>query len=231
MRELDLPVMHDDQHGTAVVILAGLLNALKVVQKNISDVRIVISGAGSAGIATANLLLEAGATNMAMTDSKGIIAVGREDMNPHKESLAARINPSGARGSLADALAGADVFIGVSKAGIVSEEMIRSMAPGAIVFAMANPIPEIMPDMAKAAGAVVVATGRSDFPNQVNNVLAFPGMFLGAMEARRQFVPAMRVAAARALAALVPEPIAERILPSALEQNVARVVADAVKSV
>jgi len=230
-RELDIPVMHDDQHGTAVVILAGLLNGLKVVGKKIEDVRVVISGAGAAGIATANLLLEAGVGSLTMTDSKGIIAAGRGDMNPHKDTLAARINPEGKTGSLADALRGADVFIGVSKPGIVDEEMIRSMASGAIVFAMANPVPEIIPDIARAAGAAVVASGRSDFPNQVNNVLAYPGMFLGAMEARRPFVPAMRVAAAHALATLIPNPTADRILPSALEQNVARAVADAVKSV
>ena len=230
-RELDIPVMHDDQHGTAVVILAGLLNALKVVGKEMSSARVVISGAGAAGIATANLLVEAGAGSLAMTDSKGIIAVGRDDMNPRKDALAARTNPNGTTGSLADALRDADVFIGVSKPGIVNEEMIRTMAAKAIVFAMANPVPEIMPDVARAAGAAVVASGRSDFPNQVNNVLAYPGMFLGAMEARRPFVPAMRVAAAHALASLVPHPTADRILPSALEQNVARAVADAVKSV
>jgi malate dehydrogenase (oxaloacetate-decarboxylating) len=229
--ELDIPVMHDDQHGTAVVVVAGVLNALKVVGKNISGARIVVSGAGAAGIASARLLLEAGAAHMAMTDSQGLIAVGRDGMNAHKDSLAAMINPEGKTGTLAEALVGADVFIGVSKPGILTQEMVRSMNDKTIVFAMANPIPEIMPDVARAAGAAVVATGRSDFPNQVNNVLAYPGMFLGALEARLpHFTPKMRLAAAQALAALVPSPTAERILPNLLEPNISRVVADAVKA-
>lgn len=229
-RELDIPVMHDDQHGTAVVILAGLLNALKVVGKELASVKIVISGAGSAGMATARLLLDAGATHIVMTDSKGIIAEGRDGMNEYKSLLAARINPNRVTGSLADALVGADAFVGVSAPGIVSEQMVASMAPQAIVFSMANPIPEIMPDVARAAGAAVVATGRSDFPNQANNVLAYPGMFLGAMESKKQFTGAMRAAAARALAGMVPHPTAERILPSVFDEGVARIVADAVKS-
>jgi malate dehydrogenase (oxaloacetate-decarboxylating) len=230
--ELDVPVMHDDQHGTAVVILAALLNALAVVGKSLETISIVISGVGAAGIATANLLLEAGAANIAMVDSKGMIAVGRDGMNEVKTKLAERINPAGRTGSLADAMAGADVFIGVSAAGIVTEEMVRTMASGAIVFAMANPIPEIMPELAKSAGAAVVATGRSDYPNQVNNVLAYPGMFLGVLEAKaKKFTPAMRIAAARALAASVGTPNAERILPSVLEGDSARVVADAVKAI
>ncbi len=229
MRELDVPVMHDDQHGTAVVILAGLLNALKVVGKELSQVKMVISGAGSAGMATARLLLDAGAMNIVMTDSKGIIAEGRDGMNAYKSLLAARINPNRVTGSLADALVGADVFIGVSAPGIVTEQMVTSMASQPIVFSMANPIPEIMPDLARAAGAAVIATGRSDFPNQVNNVLAYPGMFLGAMEAKKQFTGAMRAAAARALAGMIPEPTVDRILPSVFDVGVARIVADAVK--
>ena len=227
--ELDIPVMHDDQHGTAVVILAGLLNALKVAQKSLADVRIVISGAGAAGIASAKLLLAAGAGHIRMLDSKGIIAEGRDDMNPMKTALAKQINPAQQTGSLSDALRGADVFIGVSKPGVLTGDMIKTMAAKPIVFAMANPIPEIMPEEALAAGAAVVATGRSDFPNQVNNVLAYPGMFLGAMEARKKFTPAMRIAAARALSELVKDPTADRILPSILEAGVSRVVAEAVK--
>ncbi len=230
-RELDVPVMHDDQHGTAVVILAALLNALKVVGKTMETARIVISGAGSAGMATAYLLLDAGATNITMCDSQGIVFVGREGMNARKTALAERLGGSPAAGTLAEAMAGSDAFIGVSAPGIVTEEMVRSMAPAAIVFAMANPIPEIMPDLAKAAGAAVVATGRSDFPNQVNNVLAYPGMFLGVLEARaKRFTPAMRLAAARALAATVPEPTAECVIPSVFGTNAARIVADAVRS-
>ncbi len=230
-RELDVPVMHDDQHGTAVVILAGMLNAMKVVGKSIESASIVISGVGSAGIATANLLLAAGATRVTMVDSKGIIAPGREGMNEVKDAMATRINPEGRAGSLADAMRGADAFVGVSAPGIVTEGMVRAMAPGAVVFSMANPIPEIMPEQAKAAGAAVVATGRSDYPNQVNNVLAYPGMFLGALEAKLpRFTSEMFLASARALAAMVPEPTTERILPSLLEGGAARVVADAVKS-
>jgi malate dehydrogenase (oxaloacetate-decarboxylating) len=229
-RELDIPVMHDDQHGSAVVVLAALTNALKVVGKAFADVRVVISGAGAAGIASARLLLDAGARQMDMADSRGLIAVGRDGMNAYKDALASRINPERKTGSLEDALRGADVFIGVSRPGIVTTEMIRSMAKDAVVMTMANPVPEIMPDAAREAGARIVATGRSDFPNQVNNVLAYPGMFLGAFEARLpRFTPKMRVAAAMALAHLVDVPTADRILPSLLEPNVSRVVADAVK--
>ncbi len=229
--ELDIPVMHDDQHGTAVVVLAGLLNALKVVGKSIETVSIVISGAGAAGMATARLLLDAGATHITMCDSQGIIAVGRDGMNDRKSELAERINTTGRHGSLTDAMLGSDVFIGVSAAGIVNEEMVRSMNTGAIIFSMANPIPEIHPNLAKAAGAAVIATGRSDFPNQVNNVLAYPGMFLGVLESNAvQFTNAMRLAAARALAASITDPTPDRILPSVLEGNSARIVADAIKS-
>ncbi len=228
--ELDIPVMHDDQHGTAVVILAGVLNALKVVGKSIETAKIVISGVGAAGVASANLLLEAGAKNLTMCDSKGIIAVGRDGMNAQKDELARRINPDGRLGSIADALVGADVFLGVSAPGIVSEEMVRSMAPGAIVFAMANPVPEVTPEVAKAGGAAVIATGRSDYPNQVNNVLAYPGLFLGVLEGRiPTFTTAMFLAAARALAATVETPTADRILPSLFDVDSARIVAEAVK--
>ncbi len=230
IEELDIPVMHDDQHGTAVVVLAGLLNALKVVGKKLEEVSVVISGAGAAGMGITHLLFEAGMTKLTMIDSKGIIAPGRDGMNSYKEALAARINPEGRTGSLADALVGADVFIGVSQPGLVTADMVRTMADKAIVFAMANPIPEIMPDVARAGGAAIVATGRSDFPNQVNNVLAFPGIFKGALEGRlRRITPAMRVAAAHALAKLVPEPTAEKIMPSPFEAGLADVVAEAVK--
>ncbi len=230
IEELDIPVMHDDQHGTATVVLAALTNALKVVGKSLPDVKIVISGAGAGGMGVVNLLIHAGARFIAMTDSKGLIAVGRDGMNPYKDEIASRFNPEKKTGTLAEALVGADVFIGVSQPSLVTSEMVRTMAPRAIIFAMANPTPEIMPPDALAGGAMVVATGRSDFPNQVNNVLVFPGMFLGALEARiARFTPQMRVAGAIALASLVKEPTAERILPSALEQDVARTVADAVK--
>ena len=230
IEELDIPVMHDDQHGTAVVVLAGLLNALKVVGKKLEDVSVVISGAGAGGMGITHLLFEAGMTKLAMIDSKGIIAPGREGMNSYKEKLAARINPEGRTGTLADALVGADVFIGVSQPGLVTADMVRTMAEMPIVFAMANPIPEIMPEIALAGGAAIVATGRSDFPNQVNNVLAFPGIFKGALEGRiRRITPAMRVAAAHALAKLVPEPTSEKIMPSPFEPGLADIVAQAVK--
>ncbi len=230
VEELDIPVMHDDQHGTAVVVTAGLTNALKVVGKDIAEVSVVISGAVAGGMGVATLLLVAGVKKMTMLDSKGIIAVGREGMNRYKDELAGRINPNGKTGSLADALSGADVFIGVSQPGIVSQEMVRSMAPSAIIFAMANPVPEIMPEEAHAAGAAVVATGRSDFPNQVNNVLSFPGIFKGALEGRlRKITPVMRLAAASALAGMVNEPTAGKILPSPLDPGVADVVSAAVR--
>lgn len=231
-RELDLPVMHDDQHGTAVVVLAGLLNALKVVQKKMSDVRIVVSGAGAAGIAIAWLLREAGATKISLLDSKGVIGIGRQGMNPWKEKLAQAISDSDTQAgmSLADAVKGADVFIGVSQPNLLSQEMVRHMAPKAIVFAMANPIPEIMPDDARQAGAAVVATGRSDFPNQVNNVLAYPGLFLGALRNQvKSFTLATKVRAAEALAASVTMPATEKILPSVFEKGVAEAVAAVVR--
>ncbi len=227
-RELDMPVMHDDQHGTAVVVLAGLMNALKVVQKELKDVRIVMSGAGAAGTAIAWLLREAGATKISLLDSKGVMGTGRDGMNPWKEKLAQAISDSATTSgmNLADAVRGADVFIGVSQPNLLSQEMVKSMATGAIVFAMANPVPEIMPEEARSAGAVVVASGRSDFPNQVNNVLAYPGMFLGALKhGVKHFSLPMKVNAARALAALVPNPTADKILPSVFESGVAEAVA------
>ncbi len=226
---LDIPVMHDDQHATAIVTVAALTNALKVVGKEMAGVRIVVNGAGAAGIAITKLLLAASATQLVLVDSKGIIATGREGMNAEKEELAARINPSAATGTLADALAGADVFIGVSKPNLVTQEMVRSMRPSPIVFALANPDPEIRPEDAKAAGAAVVATGRSDFPNQVNNVLVYPGLFRGLLDTHRKLDDTARIAAARALAAMVAEPTAEQIIPSILDVNPAPVIADAIR--
>lgn len=229
--ELDIPVMHDDQHATAIVTLAGLVNALKVVGKKLSDVSVTINGAGAAGIAIALLLLDAGVTKMKMLDSRGIISVGREGMNPEKDSLARRINPEGITGDLAAALRDADVFIGVSKPGLVSADMVRSMSAQAIIFALANPTPEIMPDEAKAAGAAVIATGRSDFPNQVNNVLVYPGLFRGLLDARAsRLTPEMKIAAAQALASTVTSPTADEILPSIIDFNPAQTIADSLRT-
>lgn len=226
---LDIPVMHDDQHATAIVTLAGLMNALTVVGKEIAGLRIVVNGAGAAGIAITKLLLAAGATQIDLVDSKGIIAVGRDGMNAEKDVLAVQINPSGKTGSLADALQGADVFIGVSKPNLVSRDMVRAMNDRPIIFALANPDPEILPEDAYAAGAAVVATGRSDYPNQVNNVLVYPGLFRGLLNRRASVLTdTMKIAAARALAALVPSPTTEQILPSILEVNPAPAIADAI---
>lgn len=228
--ELDIPVMHDDQHATAIVTLAGLINALKVVGKRFEDISVTINGAGAAGNAIALLLLDAGVTKMKMLDSRGIIANGREGMNPEKDSLARRINPEGETGDLARALRGADVFIGVSKPALVSQDMVKSMASQSIVFAMANPTPEIMPDEAKAAGAAVVATGRSDFPNQVNNVLVYPGLFRGLLDARAsRLTPEMKIAAARALASTIQSPTTENILPSIIDLNPTQIIADSLR--
>lgn len=230
VEELDIPVMHDDQHGTAVVVLAGLLNALKVVEKRFEDISVTISGAGAGGMGIANMLLNAGVTRMTMVDSKGIIAPGRADMNPSKEEMAARINPTGRTGDLSTALEGADVLIGVSQPNIVSQEMVKRMAAKSILFVLSNPVPEIMPDLAKAAGAAVVGTGRSDYPNQVNNALAYPGIFKGAMAARRKITPQMKIAAAYALAAFVNDPTPEKIIPSIFEPGLAEAIAQAVQN-
>ncbi|OGL89202.1 malate dehydrogenase [Candidatus Uhrbacteria bacterium RIFCSPLOWO2_02_FULL_53_10] len=234
VEELDIPVMHDDQHGTAVVIMAGLTNALKVVGKEMSNIRVAMSGAGAAGLAVAHLLHALGVPEIAVVDSRGILVSDREDMNAYKKEVAV-YNVSKRRGGLSEAMRGADVFIGVSAPGIVSGDMVASMAKDAIIFAMANPLPEIMPEVALTAGARVVATGRSDFPNQVNNVLAFPGIFKGAMGVRaRRITSEMKVAAATALAGLVESPSAERIIPDPftprLADTVAKAVADAWKS-
>lgn len=230
-RELDIPVMHDDQHATAIVTLAALMNALQVVAKRIEDITVVVNGAGAAGIAIAYLLRAAGVTRMIMTDSQGMIARGRAGMNPEKERLAEWMNPEGVLGTLADAMRRADVVIGVSKPNVISQAMVRSMAPRAIVFALANPIPEIMPHEASAAGAAVVATGRSDFPNQVNNVLVYPGIFRGLLDARaKELTMSMKLAAARALAGMVLQPHAQNILPSILTENPALVLAQSVRA-
>lgn len=229
--ELNIPVFHDDQHGTAIVVLAGLMNALKVVGKEMMSVRIVISGSGAAGIAICDLLLAAGAVDVILVDSRGALVEGRSDMNDEKVAFAARTNPRKVNGSLADVMRGADVVIGVSKAGIITREMVGSMN-GPVVFAMSNPTPEIMPDEARAAGAAVIATGRSDYPNQLNNVLVFPGVFRGALDRRVKVVTIeMQIAAAKNLAALVREPSAEKIIPGVFEPGVAEAVARAVRIV
>ena len=230
---LDIPVFHDDQHGTAIVVLAGVINALKVVGKKKENCRVVINGAGSAGIAIARLLLSYGFSNVTLCDKSGILSKKSEGLNWMQEKMMDVTNPEGKTGTLADAMKGADIFIGVSAPGIVSQEMVASMNPDAILFAMANPVPEIMPDLAKAAGARVVGTGRSDFPNQVNNVVAFPGIFKGALEGRAtQITEKMKLAAALAIASLVPEDQLneDNIMPEAFDPRVADVVAEAVKS-
>ena len=230
---LDIPVFHDDQHGTAIVVLAGLINALKLVNKKIEDIRIVINGAGSAGIAIAKLLLRYGAKNVVLCGRRGIFTKDTPKMNWMQEKMLEVTNPEGLTGSLADALNGADVFIGVSVPNAVTEEMAASMNRDAIMFAMANPTPEIMPDVAKKAGVRVMGTGRSDFPNQVNNVLVFPGIFRGALEARApQITEEMKLAAAKALAGLISdeELNEEYILPQPFDERVPVVVSNAVKS-
>lgn len=222
---LDIPVFHDDQHGTAIVVLAGLINALKVVGKDL-HARIVVNGAGAAGLSVTKLLLAHGFNNVIIVDSRGAVVKGREEMNSVKVALAERTNPDGLSGDLATVMKGADVFIGVSKAGLVSQDMVRSMAPKAIVFAMANPVPEITEEEARAAGAAVTATGRSDCANQLNNVLVFPGLFRGALDARiKQFDESMFLRAAEALAAIVSEPTAEHFIPSPFEEGVAQIIA------
>lgn len=246
-QELDIPVFHDDQHGTATIVLAGLYNALKVVGKQLESIKIAMSGAGAAGIAIADLLMAAGATDIILVDSKGIIAEDRADMNNEKIIYARKTNPRGVRGSMADAMQGADVFIGVSRAGVINGDMVKTMANagagtgtgagtggagpgGPVVFAMANPIPEIMPDEAHAAGAAICATGRSDFPNQLNNVLVFPGIFRGALDNRVKLITIdMQIQAAKNLAALVKEPTAFKIIPGVFEPGVSAEVAKAVK--
>ena len=230
---LDIPVFHDDQHGTAIVVLAGVINALKVVGKKKEDCRVVVNGAGSAGVAITKLLLTYGFPNIIMCDKVGIVSRDTEGLNWMQKKMTEVTNLNNETGSLADALKGADIFIGVSAPNIVTPKMVASMNRDSILFAMANPIPEIMPDVAKAAGARVVGTGRSDFPNQVNNVVAFPGIFKGALEGRAtQITEEMKLAAAEAIAGLVPADKLsdDNIIPEAFDPQVAEVVANAVKS-
>jgi malate dehydrogenase (oxaloacetate-decarboxylating) len=227
--ELSIPVMHDDQHGTGVVVLAGLMNALKVKRAEKERMRVIINGAGAAGTAVAKLFLEYGIRDIVVCDSKGALHVDRDDLNDEKKDLARMTNASGAKGKLGEVIVNADVFIGVSKGGLVTEAMVRSMRPEPIVFALANPVPEIMPDLASRAGALVVATGRSDFPNQINNVLAFPGIFRGALDHNvLQFTSAMFIDAASRLAGCVSEPKPDCIFPSVFDTSVVAAVAAAI---
>lgn len=230
---LDIPVFHDDQHGTAIVVLAGIINSLKVVGKEKENCKVVVNGAGSAGIAITKLLLTYGFSNIILCDKAGIISRDSEGLNFMQEKMALLTNPHQEKGTLADAMRCADIFVGVSAPGIVTPEMVSSMNHDSILFAMANPVPEIMPDLAKEAGARIVGTGRSDFPNQVNNVVAFPGIFKGALEGRAvQITEEMKLAAAHAIAGLVPDDELSdvNIMPEAFRPEVAQVVADAVKA-
>ena len=227
---LDIPVMHDDQHGTAIVVLAGILNALKVVGKKLRRAKIVILGAGAAGTATANLLHAAGAERIIVLDRKGIIGKHRSDLSPFKKELAWFTNPENLKGGLVEALTGADVLLGVSGPNLVTASDIKLMAPKAIVFAMANPTPEIMPEEAKKGGAYIVGTGRSDYPNQINNSLAFPGVFRGALDNKvKKITQEMKLKAAYAIAALVPKPTANKIIPDMFDKRAPKVVAKAIR--
>lgn len=227
----DIPVFHDDQHGTAIIVSAAMLNACRVVKKDISEISVVINGAGAAGLSIGKMLRRIGVKDLTYVDKNGVLYEGREDMNPAQEAEVVGTNKAGIRGYLADAVKGKDAFVGVSAANVLSEDMVRSMAAGPIIFAMANPNPEIMPDKAKAAGAAVVGTGRSDFPNQINNVLAFPGIFRGALDARaKDITEKMKVAAARALSAIVTDEELndEYIIPDAFDPRVCPAVSQAV---
>lgn len=229
--ELDIPVFHDDQHGTAIVVSAGLVGALKLVKKDIHKVKAVINGAGSAGISICKLLLEIGIGDVILVDKNGILAPGEDWMNPAQKEMADRTNQEQLHGNLQDAMKGRDIFIGVSAPGVVTSEMVSTMAEDAIVFAMANPVPEITPDEAKRGGARIIATGRSDFPNQINNVLVFPGVFRGALDARaRDITEKMKIAAVYAIADIIPEEdlTEEYIIPGAFDKRVAERVAKAV---
>jgi malate dehydrogenase (oxaloacetate-decarboxylating) len=230
--ELDIPVFHDDQHGTAIVVLAGLINALKVVGKKIEDIKVVVNGPGAAGTAIVKLLLSSGVKNIIACDKLGTLYRGNENLDEAKRGLAKITNPDNVQGTLADAMVGADVFIGVSAPGVVSQDMVRSMNKDSILFAMANPTPEIMPEEAKTAGARVIGTGRSDFPNQINNVLAFPGIFRGALDVRaKEINEEMKIAAAYAIASMIKdEDLNENnVIPYALDRTVASNVAEAIK--
>lgn len=223
---LDIPVFHDDQHGTAIVVLAGLINAMKLTGKKLADTKIVIVGAGAAGTAIAQLLHHYAQPNIFVLDSQGLISKQRPDLNPAKQQLLTYTNPSNEVGSLKDIISGTDIFIGVSQPGLLTDKMVRSMNTDPIIFAMANPIPEILPDEAKRAGAHIIATGRSDFPNQINNVLAFPGIFRGALDNQvRMISDAHKIAAAEAIAKLVAQPSADCIIPSAFDDRLVPAVA------
>lgn len=223
---LSIPVLHDDQHGTAVVVLAGIINSLKVVNKEIENCKIIVNGAGAAGTAITKLLLEYGAKDITVLDSRGVMFKGRERMNKYKDSLVEITNPNEYRGSLYDNLVDADIFIGVSVGDLLEAKHIKSMAKEPIVFALANPIPEINYDIAKEAGAAVMGTGRADYPNQVNNVLAFPGLFKGILDAgKKEFTSSILIAAAENLSAIVKEPTGDRVIPTAFEEGVAEAVA------
>ncbi len=230
-KRLSIPAFHDDQHGTAIVVLAGLINALKVAGKTMSEVRVVINGAGAAGTAVSHLLLNTGVKDLVILDSKGIIEKNRGDLTPPKQELAATTNPRGITGDLPVALKDANVFIGVSKPDLVTAEMIKTMAEHPIIFSLANPIPEVSREVATSAGAIVYACGRSDDPNQINNVLVFPGIFKGALASRCGILsPELHIKIANAISEMVPEPTAEHLLPSALDRSVADVVAQTVVS-
>ncbi|QCX34126.1 NAD-dependent malic enzyme [Caloramator sp. E03] len=229
---LDIPVFHDDQHGTAIVVLAGLINALKIVKKKMEDLKIVINGAGAAGVAIAKLLLSSGAKNIILCDRKGAIYKNRENMDSSKVEISEITNPENQKGNLSDVIKGSDVFIGVSVAGAVTEDMVKTMNKDSIIFAMANPTPEIFPEDAKKAGARIVGTGRSDFPNQINNVLAFPGIFRGALDVRASVInEEMKIAAAMAIASSIPdsELCEDNIIPKAFNLEVQKKVAQYVK--
>jgi malate dehydrogenase (oxaloacetate-decarboxylating) len=230
-KELDIPVFHDDQHGTAIIVLAAIINALKVVEKNIEDAKVVINGAGAAGIAIGKLLLNAGAKDIILCNRRGILNPEDESLDSRRKEFAKQTNPRDVKGGLKDALAGADIFVGVSSANVLTTEMVKQMNKDAIIFAMANPVPEIFPEDAINGGARVVGTGRSDFPNQVNNVLVFPGVFRGALDVRASEInEEMKLAAAHAIANLIPEKELneENILPKAFDKRAAQAVADAV---
>ncbi len=229
-KELSIPVMHDDQHGTAIVVLAGLINAMEVTGRQLRDAKIVIAGAGAAGTAIIKLINFYAKPRIFAVDSKGVISANRKDLNQEKRELLKYSNLSGIDGSLADILQGADIFIGVSKAGLVTGDMVKSMDKNSIIFALANPTPEIMPDIAKKAGAAVVATGRSDFANQINNALVFPGVFRGALDNHvSKITDAHKIAAAEAIASLVPNPTAENIVPSIFDKSLVKRIADVIK--
>ncbi|KKT15184.1 MAG: Malic enzyme [Parcubacteria group bacterium GW2011_GWF2_44_8b] len=229
-KELSIPVMHDDQHGTAIVVLAGLINALKVVRKKKESIRVVINGAGAAGVAIAKLLHHYGVHNIVVCDSQGIVSGKRRDLTPIKKEILKITNKENISGLLTDALNNSDVFIGVSKGNLLKASDVKTMAKGAIVFAMANPTPEIMPGKAKRAGAAIVASGRSDFPNQINNVLVYPGIFKGAIESRiSEITDEMKISAAFALAAVVKRPTREKIIPDLFDRKVVLAVSNAVK--